>query len=674
MFIVHVVRQFHPGVGGLESVVLELASAQSIAGHRVRVVTLDRLFDAAKRQKLPASERLGSIEIVRIPYFGSTRYPIALSVLRHIKAADVVHVHAIDFFFDYLAWTKPLHGRTLVVSTHGGFFHTNFAAGLKRLWFSTVTRASMKYYAGVAAVSASDFEQFRSIRPNGMVCIENGANVVKFQGASADDFRKSIISIGRFAKNKRIDLLIEFVRALRQCDSEWRLTIAGRPGDVQTGEVSALVENAGLSDAIDVIASPTDETVRTLMRKSSFVASSSEYEGFGVAAVEGMSAGLFPLLSEIPPFRRLIARTGLGITIDYSSPNAGVRRLLQNLAKIASGYGEQRAACIQAATIYDWPRVCEQYGELYDAATGAAVRTILGVPVQVRAFDEALKLIDTRYEKRQRVAVAFANAHTLNVSAANPDFRTALQSALVLNDGIGVDIASRILYGSPFPQNLNGTDFSLNYLRRTKHRYQIFLLGAAPGTAERAARRLTALCPRHKIVGCHHGHFDAGDVSDIVDLIRRSRANALLVAMGNPKQELFIRDYLAATGCVVGIGVGALFDFLAGNVPRAMPWVQRWRLEWVYRLAQEPRRLARRYLVGNSLFLIRIVRQWWSGARVNDAGPDLGVDDNTRLAGRRTAFGRNVAAQEETSPEARGVLPRLSSRAATPVGLADDRR
>ena len=109
MQIVHVVRQFHPGVGGLETVVLELASAQLADGNRVRVVTLDRLFKSTSGQRLPAKETLNGIEIVRIPYFGSSRYPMALFVLRHIKDADLVHVHAIDFFFDYLAWTKPLH-------------------------------------------------------------------------------------------------------------------------------------------------------------------------------------------------------------------------------------------------------------------------------------------------------------------------------------------------------------------------------------------------------------------------------------------------------------------------------------------------------------------------------------------------------------------------------------
>ena len=649
MLIVHVVRQFHPGVGGLENVVLELASAQVKAGHLVRVVTLDRLFNVAGKQKLPARETLGGIEIVRVSYFGSSRYPLAFSALRHIKDADLVHVHAIDFFFDYLAWTKPLHRLKLVVSTHGGFFHTKYASFLKRVWFQTVTRFSLKFYAGVAAVSASDFERFSSIRSNGMVCIENGANVSTFRGAAADHFQKSILSLGRFAKNKRIDRLIEFAGALRRYDPEWRLTLAGRSGDLQADEVGALVESAGLSDAIYVVTSPSDETVKALMRKSSFFASSSEYEGFGVAAVEGMSAGLFPLLSEIPPFRRLVARTGLGINIDFTSPDSAARHLLESLPEIASSYAERRAACMRAAESYDWSGACQDYSKFYSAAAGCTVRTILDVPVQVRTFDEAVDLIDAYYERGEQVAIAFANAHTLNVATESRDFRGALQDSLVFNDGIGVDIASRLLYGAPFPENLNGTDFGPNYLRATRHRYRVFLLGAKPGTAERAAQRLAALCPRHQVVGCHHGHFDAGETCNIVDRIRCTGADVVLVAMGNPKQELFIQNHLAATGCLLGMGVGALFDFLAGNVPRAMPWIQRWRLEWVYRLAQEPRRLAGRYFAGNPLFLTRILRQWWSGSRVMHAGCSFGSGDRATLPGLINARSRNIAAQEAMS-------------------------
>src|SRR5262249_783751 len=119
MNIVHVVRQFYPAVGGFENVVLELASAQVAAGHKVLVVTLDRLFNA--NGVLPARDVVCGAEIVRISYFGSQRYPLAPSAINFIRNADIVHVHAIDFFFDYLAWTKPLHRKKLIVSTHGGF-------------------------------------------------------------------------------------------------------------------------------------------------------------------------------------------------------------------------------------------------------------------------------------------------------------------------------------------------------------------------------------------------------------------------------------------------------------------------------------------------------------------------------------------------------------------------
>jgi alpha-1,3-mannosyltransferase len=616
MFIVHVVRQFHPGVGGLEAVVGGLAAAQAAASNRVRVVTLDRLFNDANQQRLPARESHRGVEIVRIPYFGSSRYPLAPSVLMHIEGADIVHVHAIDFFFDYLAWTKPLHRRKLVVSTHGGFFHTQFASTLKRLWFATVTRASMTFYAGVAAVSASDFERFRKVRKRGMVFIDNGVNLSTFHDASARTFQKSIVSVGRFAKNKRLDRLVRFAQVLVRQDPEWKLTIAGRPGDLTPADVGSLVEGAGLGDAIEVINSPSDEEVRALMGKSSFAASASDYEGFGVAVVEGLSAGLVPLLSGIPPFRRLVARTRLGLILDYSRPEAAARQLLQKQAGIARGYAEQRAACMRAATQFDWRHVGREYAAFYDAALGTRVRTILDVPVCACSFEDAAERIDAYYARREQVAVAFANAHTLNVATADPEFRQALQSSLVFNDGIGADIASRILYGAGFPENLNGTDFGPNYLLRTKHRFRIFMLGAKPGTAERAAIRLASLCPQHQIVGCHHGQFDPTRASEIVALVRRSGADVVLVAMGNPKQELFLREHLEATGCRLGIGVGALFDFLAGNVPRAPIWMRRSRLEWAFRLRLEPRRLAGRYLAGIPLFLLRILAQFYSGARV----------------------------------------------------------
>jgi alpha-1,3-mannosyltransferase len=616
MRIVHVVRQFYPAVGGFESVVYELAATQAADGHVVRVVTLDRLFKTDTPGKLPPRDVVAGFEIVRIPYVGSTRYPIAVSVFKHIRDADIVHVHAIDFFFDFLGWTKPLHRKKLVVSTHGGFFHTSFAARLKRLYFATVTRASMVWYDGVAAVSLTDQTQFSGIRPRGLVCIENGVNTSKFLDASSRSPAKSMIWIGRFSQNKRLDRLILLFAALLRLDPEWKLTIAGQPWDLGLQELEELAGAAGVQHALAVVESPEDAEIKRLMGGCSVIASSSEYEGFGIAVVEGMSAGLFPLVSDIAPFVRLVGSSGVGLNVNFAEPDAAAAAFLDKWDEIASEYTSVRQQSIEAASRYAWENVSGLYQSLYDDALGARCRTILDVPVFVGTQAEAVEKIDAQYNAQKSTIVAFANANALNVAAIDDRFRNVLKSCLVMNDGIGVDAASRILFGSRFPQNLNGTDFTPNYFKNTKNDYRIFFLGSSSGVAERAASKLIALCGRHKIAGCQNGYARAGDNMGIVAKILASEADVVLVAMGNPAQEMWLAENLEATGCRLGFAVGALFDFLSGEVSRAPAWVRSARLEWFYRLVREPGRLWRRYVLGNPIFLLRVFNQWLSGARV----------------------------------------------------------
>jgi alpha-1,3-mannosyltransferase len=415
---------------------------------------------------------VAGIEIIRIPYFGSTRYPIAVSVLKHIRDADIVHVHAIDFFFDFLAWTKPLHGKRLVVSTHGGFFHTTFAARLKQLYFSTVTRGSMLWYDGVAAVSLTDQTQFSRIRPRGLVCIENGVNTSKFLDASSRHPTKSMIWIGRFSQNKRLDRLIRLFAALLRKDSEWTLTIAGQPWDLGAQQLRDLASAAGAEKALVVVESPPDTEIRRLIGGCSVIVSSSDYEGFGLAAIEGMSAGLFPLLSDIAPFKRLVSSGGIGLNVNFDDSAAAASSFLDVWQKILAGYASVRERSISAASYYTWENVSRLYQSLYDDALGARCRTILDVPVFVGTEAEAVEQIDAHYDAHETTIVVFANAKLLNVAAVDDRFRTVVRRCMVMNDGIGVDAASRILFGSGFPQNLNGTDFVPNYLKNTKNSYR----------------------------------------------------------------------------------------------------------------------------------------------------------------------------------------------------------
>lgn len=249
-------------------------------------------------------------------------------------------------------------------------------------------------------------------------------------------------------------------------------------------------------------------------------------------------------------------------------------------------------------------------------AEGIPSVRILGVPIARVTAREALDLIVDGGEAQEPTFVAYANAHALNVASQDRAFASVLCDGadFVLNDGIGVQLAAR-MRGSRFPENLNGSDFTPRLLERAAARgWKVYLLGAAEGVAERAGRLLTQTTPGLVIAGSHHGFFHDDDQA--AELVRASGAEMLLVAMGNPRQELWLSENLARTGATVGVGVGAFLDFVAGEQRRAPTWMNKAGIEWVYRLLREPARMWRRYVLGNPLFLVRAWRARKSDARI----------------------------------------------------------
>lgn len=206
--------------------------------------------------------------------------------------------------------------------------------------------------------------------------------------------------------------------------------------------------------------------------------------------------------------------------------------------------------------------------------------------------------------------IALQNVHGVNLADTDPSYRAVIASAdLVLNDGKGVLLGARLL-GRPFPEDLNGNFFTPLLVERAAERgWRVFLLGAKPGVAERAATQMRSRHPDLSISGCHHGYLSDPVVEGAaIQQIRSSGTDLLLVGMGNPHQERWLHRNLVATGARLGIGVGAHFDFVAGEVPRAPAWMNRLGIEWLHRLAMEPRRLWRRYLIGNPRFLWKLLR------------------------------------------------------------------
>ena len=606
MRILHVVRQYKPGIGGLEDYVANLSKLQSEAGHRVRIVTLDRLF-TDNHNRLPAHDSIAGCDVVRIGYSGSHRYPLAPGILRHLSDCDIAHVHGVDFFFDAAACTHLFNRHPMVASTHGGFFHTPHLARTKKLFFNTVTRMSVRAYSAVLASSVGDQQLFEAIAGDRVHLIENGVDTVKFAGSASPVFKKSLVTVGRFSSNKRLDRALALLEALRRVDQDWTLTIIGTPADVSCDRLHQWVEARHLTTFVKIVQKPTDHDIANLLGAASFFVSASEYEGFGIAAVEGLSAGLIPVLNDIPAFRRLHDRCGIGLVGDFAKPDLVAERLLAAIPHLAARYQALRVAAQTTAAEYAWPAVAERIQSIYEQVLGMHQRPIFGVPVAVSTRRAAIAKLDSNADAGKTTRVAFLNAHGANIARKDQRFFSSLRKCIVLNDGIGVDIASLWLYGHRFPENLNGTDFTIDYLAQTRRSYRIFLLGARPRVVAQAAVRLAARVGRHRIVGYHDGYFGVDDLAKIAADIRQSGADMLLVALGNPKQEVLIAEHLEETGCQVAFGVGALFDFVSGTVPRAPAWLRTCRLEWLFRLMLEPRRLWRRYFLGNVTFLAGVM-------------------------------------------------------------------
>jgi len=229
-------------------------------------------------------------------------------------------------------------------------------------------------------------------------------------------------------------------------------------------------------------------------------------------------------------------------------------------------------------------------------------------------MEEALQVILSRLDRPGTAQVSFVNAHCANLAWKDPEYRRILATSdLVFADGIGMRVAGRIL-GFPIRDNVNGTDLFPRLcaaLEGTGKR--IFLLGGREGVAEGVRDWIARHHPKTLVCGIQDGFFSLAEEDQIVARIRDARADVLLVAMGVPVQEKLIARILADTKTRLAFGVGGLFDFYSGRIPRAPRWMQHAGMEWVWRLAQEPGRMWKRYLLGNFTFLFRVLRERFRG-------------------------------------------------------------
>ena len=232
--------------------------------------------------------------------------------------------------------------------------------------------------------------------------------------------------------------------------------------------------------------------------------------------------------------------------------------------------------------------------EYMEAESNLDCINVLGVKIHCVDMAKTMETIRRYIADGKPHMLVTADASGVSLAQRDKDFREIVNTAdLVTPDGSGILWAGRRL-GTPLIERVSGVDIARKLCAMAAlDGFSVYFLGAAPGVAAQAADRLRNEYPGLQIAGIHDGFFGDAESTSIAAEIKASRAKALLVAMGIPRQEKWIRKHLNETGVCVAMGVGGTFDVFSGNARRAPAWMQRHGLEWLFRLAMNPRKISK---------------------------------------------------------------------------------
>jgi N-acetylglucosaminyldiphosphoundecaprenol N-acetyl-beta-D-mannosaminyltransferase len=239
---------------------------------------------------------------------------------------------------------------------------------------------------------------------------------------------------------------------------------------------------------------------------------------------------------------------------------------------------------------------------------GVSRADILGCPFDAVSFEGVLKLIERAVFERSHLQIVPGSIDTVMKARCDRDFGTLLNDVdLVVADGVPITWAAAML-GTPLCRRVSGTDL-VWWIGDISERLgvSVALVGGAPGIAQQAAEKIRAAFP-NAVLHALPTPMSLGPIESLTlaSEIRSLGARIVLAALGAPRQEFWIRDYLDISGANVGAGIGSAFDIISGARPRAPKWMADNGLEWLHRMLQEPKRLGRRYIVDDSPFLAHL--------------------------------------------------------------------
>jgi len=362
MKILHICHHFYPCVGGLETHLLDLCSHLVKLGHQSDVLCLDTC--AKSRKKLKHSEVYKGIGITRIPYLDMKYYKISLppKMLKMIKEYDIINVHAIGFFSDIFLLTKKIHRKPVILTTHGGFFHTKDMRQLKNFYLKW-SKKILKKADKIVATGKVDYKIFSGM-PN-IELVPDSVNIDTYSKLKRNPKRNTLLHIGRIAKNKRIDLLINAVAKIKRSIPGIKLYVAGEDMEGLQKGLEMYARKLGVEKNVFFLRRVTDKKKLSMLRTCEFFVASSDYESFGISVLEAMASGVPVIANDIEAFRNLIKNGHNGYLADFSRPEE-VANLIVKTSKNNLSVVSKNAR--KSSQQYSWERNIKKIVQIYKDA------------------------------------------------------------------------------------------------------------------------------------------------------------------------------------------------------------------------------------------------------------------------------------------------------------------
>jgi len=362
MKILQIVPHFSPCVGGLERAVYDLSLQLKKRGHEVEVVTLNKC--AKKKEELPREEVIDGIKVHRIPFRHFKYYAWAPKVMDYVQNFDLLHIHGIGFFSDYLAWKKKKHKKPIVISTHGGIFHTKKINLLKKIYFNIWCKRHLKDVSFMA-VSENDRHLFSKISQK-VELIENAIDYKKFSTIQRNPQKDTYLFVGRISKNKRVDKLIDVFSLVIEENSNAKLFIVGEDWEGLVEKMKDKIILNKLDKNIFFTGKVNWGELKEYLSGCEYFVSASQYEGFGISLVEAMAAGLVPIVNQIDAFYNLVEEEKTGFLVDYTFERNTAKRIVSISKMHRVNYREISAETRKFAQKYSWERAIKRFEEVYE--------------------------------------------------------------------------------------------------------------------------------------------------------------------------------------------------------------------------------------------------------------------------------------------------------------------